>query len=39
MRLTKEAVLVNLHLMKIHWMMIKLHILKEFSFLMMKIRH
>lgn len=36
MRLTKETVVANLHLMKIHWLMIKLHIVKEFSSLMAK---
>ncbi len=39
MRLTKEAVVMNLHLMKIHWLIIRLHIVKEFSSLLMKIRH
>ncbi len=39
MKLTRESVVANLHLMKIHWMMIKLHILREFSSLMMKVHH
>jgi hypothetical protein len=36
MRLTKKRVMANLHLMKIHWLIIKLHIVKEFSSLMTK---
>ena len=39
MRLTKETVVANLCLIKIHWLIIKLFIVKEFSSLMMKMHH
>ncbi len=39
MRLTKEALVANLHLMKIHWLIIRLHIVKGFSSLVMKMHH
>ena len=39
MKLTKETVLANLYLMKIHLLIFKLFIVKEFSSRMMKILH
>jgi hypothetical protein len=39
MKLTKETVLSNLYLMKIHLLILKLFIVKEFSSWMMKILH
>lgn len=39
MNFTKETVVANLYLMKIHILIIKLFIVKEFSSLMMKILH
>ena len=36
-KLTKEGLVVNLYLMKIHFLMLKLFILKEFSSWMMKV--
>jgi hypothetical protein len=36
---TKEMVLANLYLMKIHFLIFKLFIVKEFSSLMVKIFH
>jgi hypothetical protein len=38
-KLTKEAALANLYLMKIHLLIIKLFIIKEISSWMMKILH
>jgi len=39
MKVTKETVVANLYLMKIHLLILKLFIVKEFSSLMMKILH
>jgi hypothetical protein len=39
MKLTKETVLANLYLMKIHLLILKLFFVKEFSSWMMKILH
>ena len=39
MRLKKETVLASLHLMKIHWLMIKLDVVRGFSYLTVKIHH
>jgi len=39
MKLTKETLLANLYLMKIHLLILKLFIVKEFSSWMMKILH
>jgi hypothetical protein len=39
MKLTKETVVANLYLIKIHLLIIKLFILKEFSSWRMKILH
>jgi len=39
MMLTKETLVANLYLMKIHFLFIKLLIIKEFSSLMVKIFH
>ena len=36
---TKEGLLANLYLMKIHFLILKLFIIKEFSFWMMKVFH
>jgi len=38
-KLIKEMVVANLYLMRIHLLIIKLLIIKEFSFLMVKIFH
>jgi len=34
--LKKEVLIANLYLIKIHWLIIKLFVVKEFSSLMMK---
>jgi hypothetical protein len=38
-KVTKETVVANLYLMKIHLLILKLFIIKEFSSLMIKIFH
>jgi|CryGeyStandDraft_7_1057128.scaffolds.fasta_scaffold05587_10 hypothetical protein len=38
-KVTKETVVANLYLMKIHLLILKLFVVKEFSSLMMKILH
>jgi len=35
----KEGLLANLYLMKIHFLILKLFLIKEFSFWMMKVFH
>ena len=39
MKVTKETVVANLYLIKIHLLILKLFITKEFSSLMIKILH
>ncbi len=39
MRLAKETLVAGLHLMKIHWLIIRLQIIRELSSLAMKVCH
>jgi hypothetical protein len=38
-KLTREGLIINLYLMKIHFLILKLFIIKEFSSWMMKVFH